>query len=73
MEVIKMSKVKNKKILLKEVFNPKENDILLSQIKELDEKLEKIGIKGEEITLEEINRIMSKVSPLSPIISEMRR
>jgi len=48
-------------------------NILLSQIKELDKELEKKGIKGEEITLEEINKIMLKVSPLSPIISEMRR
>jgi hypothetical protein len=65
--------VKNKQILLREVSDPREDGVLLSQIKELDKELERKGIKGEEITLEEINRIMSKVSPLSPIISEMRR
>ena len=69
----KLSKVKNKQILLREVSDPREDGVLLSQIKELDKELERKGIKGEEITLEEINRIMSKVSPLSPIISEMRR
>ena len=65
-----MSKVKNENILLKEVVDPKKDGILLSQIRELEKKLDR---KAEEITDEEIFKITNKITPLSPIISEMRK
>jgi len=57
-------------ILLKEVIDPKKDGILLSQIRELEKKLER---KAEEITDEEIFKITNKITPLSQIISEMRK
>jgi len=67
--VTKLSK-KIEDILLKEVIDPKKDGILLSQIRELEKKLER---KAEEITDEEIFKITNKITPLSQIISEMRK
>lgn len=66
----KLSKVKNEDILLREVVDPKKDGILLSQIQELEKKLSK---KAEEIADEEIFKITNKITPLSPLISEMRK